>query len=104
MRATKCKIWVRARVLPDGEPVTIFGREAWCLRALVEAGEKGCTPISNPAPRWSAYVHDLRHKFGLVIETIHEAHAGPYAGSHARYVLHSEVVILEDNETVRAAA
>ncbi|WP_287361225.1 hypothetical protein [Mesorhizobium sp.] len=83
--------------------MTIYGREAWCLRRLIEAGEKGCTPIEQPAPRWSAYVHDLKHKFGIVIDTVHEAHAGPYAGNHARYVLRS-IVILDDNETARAAA
>lgn len=104
MSRSKNKIWVRVKVLPDGEPMTIYGREAWCLRRLIEAGEKGCTPIEQPAPRWSAYVHDLKHKFGLGIDTIHEPHTGPYAGSHARYVLRSIVAILDDNETARAAA
>ncbi|TIP24118.1 MAG: hypothetical protein E5X67_30540 [Mesorhizobium sp.] len=104
MSRPKDKIWVRVKVLPDGEPITIYGREAWCLRRLIEAGEKGCTPIEQPAPRWSAYVHDLKHKFGIVIDTVHEAHAGPYAGSHARYVLRSLVVIIEDSESARAAA
>ncbi|RWQ41857.1 MAG: hypothetical protein EOS21_11865 [Mesorhizobium sp.] len=104
MSRAKNKIWVRAMVLPDGEPTTIYGREAWCLRRLMEAGKKGCTPIEQPAPRWSAYVHDLKHKFGLVIETIHEGHAGLFAGSHARYVLLSEVEIIEDSETAKAAA
>ncbi|AZO11219.1 hypothetical protein EJ074_20590 [Mesorhizobium sp. M3A.F.Ca.ET.080.04.2.1] len=90
------KYRIRARVLPDGEPMTIYGREAWCLERLMAAGSRGCTPIEQPAPRWSAYVHDLRHKFGLVIETIHEPHAGPFAGSHARYVLRSEVEIVPE--------
>ncbi|RWQ21575.1 hypothetical protein [Mesorhizobium sp.] len=100
----RSKIWVRVKVLPDGEQMTIYGREAWCLRRLIEAGEKGCTPIEQPAPRWSAYVHALRSEFGIAIETIHEAHPGPYAGSHARYSLRSRVAILEDNDTARAAA
>ncbi|RWP23766.1 MAG: hypothetical protein EOR01_07715 [Mesorhizobium sp.] len=100
----RSKIWVRAKVLPDGEPMTIYGREAWCLRRLIDAGEKGCTPIEQPAPRWSAYVHALRSEFGIAIETIHEAHAGPYKGSHARYSLRSRVAILEDSTTARAAA
>ncbi|RWP40150.1 MAG: hypothetical protein EOR04_19585 [Mesorhizobium sp.] len=100
----RSKIWVRVKVLPDGEPMTIYGREAWCLRCLVDAGEKGCTPVSHPGPRFAAYVHDLRHDYGLVIESIHEAHAGAYPGSHCRYVLRSIVAILDDNETARAAA
>jgi Winged helix domain len=73
--------------------LTLSGREAWALLALVEAGERGCTPIDTPAPRWSAYVHDLR-KLGFAIETIRERHGGPFAGEHARYVLRSPVVIL----------
>lgn len=100
----KAKVWVKVRVEPDGMPMTIYGREAWCLRCLIDAGTRGCTPIDRPAPRWSAYVHDLRHDFGLVIETIHEDHGGPYAGTHARYVLHSDVTIVEDSETATAEA
>jgi hypothetical protein len=32
---------------------------------------------------------------GLIIETIHESHDGPFSGTHARYVLHSQISILE---------
>ena len=53
---------------------------------LVEAGAKGVTPISRPAPRWSGYVFDLR-ELGIPIETIMEPHEGNYPGLHARYVL-----------------
>lgn len=60
----------------------LVGRNAWTLSELVRAGAKGCTPITNPAPRWSAYVHRLRHDYGLDIETIHEAHSGPFPGNH----------------------
>lgn len=79
----------------DGTPRTITptGREAWALRELIQAGARGCTPIDNPAPRWSAYIHDLRHEFGLYIETIHEKHGGDFPGTHARYVLRSQVAI-----------
>lgn len=70
--------------------VTVRGREKWALQALMAAGPLGCTPIDNPAPRWSAYVHDLRAR-GVAIETLTEAHAGPFAGNHARYVLRSAV-------------
>ena len=67
------------------------GRDEWALRQLMAAGGQGCTPIENPAPRWSAYIHDLRHEHGLDIETVPERHGGPFPGTHARYVLHSDV-------------
>jgi hypothetical protein len=76
-----------------GEPFTIEakGREAWALNRLTEAGRKGCTPIEQPAPRWSAYVHRLR-ALGVPIETRHEPHGGAFAGTHGRYVLRAHVV------------
>ncbi len=81
----------------DGGPValTLEGREAWALGKLIEAGEEGVTPIEQPAPRWSAYVHNLR-KLGLTIETVHEAHGGPFPGHHARYVLRSRLNLLHE--------
>lgn len=91
------RLVIRARILPDGNTVTVVGREAWALRNLVNAGSSGCTPIDHPGPRWSAYVLDLRG-MGFQIETIHEKHEGPFPGSHARYVLRSDVQIFEDSE------
>lgn len=85
----------------DGETsrfATATGREAWALQQLVAAGRGGCTPLSTPGPRWSAYVHDLRHEHGLAIETVHERHEGPFAGFHARYVLRSVVKLLDNQE------
>jgi hypothetical protein len=73
---------------------TFEGRFAWALLALVEAGEYGITPIERPAPRWSHYVYVLR-RAGIVIETIEERHAGPYAGRHGRYVLRTAVVVID---------
>lgn len=70
------------------------GRVAWALRALIEAGERGCTPIDTPSPRWSAYVFRLRRE-GLDIETITETHGGPFPGTHARYVLRTSLRVLE---------
>ncbi|MDF2371431.1 MAG: hypothetical protein P1V21_11635 [Rhizobiaceae bacterium] len=70
--------------------IALSGRNAWALSQLIKAGKTGCTPISRPAPRWSAYVHNLR-SVGFCIETIHEPHAGPFPGTHARYVLRSNV-------------
>jgi len=75
-----------------GEPFTIEakGRNAWALDRLREAGAKGCTPIAEPAPRWSAYVHNLRG-VGVPIETLTEPHGGEFSGKHGRYVLRATV-------------
>ena len=85
----------------DGRPaVTIRGRNARCLHTLIQAGETGVSPaMDDPMPRWSHYVFCLRSQFGAVIETVTEKHGGPYAGTHARYVLHSRV---EVHQVVRA--
>mgnify|MGYP003664246654 CR=1 FL=1 len=66
------------------------GRDAWALNRLIEAGPKGCTPLEEPAPRWSAYVHRLR-ELNVPIETIWEKHGGTYPGKHGRYVLRADV-------------
>jgi hypothetical protein len=88
------RLEIRFRVEPEGAWQTAKGRDAWALRALHAAGVRGVTPIDTPGPRWSGYVFKLR-RVGLVIETIHESHGGPFAGTHARYVLHSPVVVSE---------
>lgn len=90
----KKRLTIRARIEPDGREIELVGREAWAMQNLIAAGERGCTPIDHPGPRWSAYIHDLRG-FGFVIETVHENHSGPFPGSHARYVLQSTVTVLE---------
>ncbi len=75
-----------------GEPFTIEakGRDAWALDRLRKAGPKGCAPITEPAPRWSAYIFNLR-ALGVPIETLHEAHGGEFWGTHARYLLRATV-------------
>lgn len=80
-----------------GEPfrVLVAGRDKWALDRLRAAGGRGCTPISEPAPRWSAYVFNLR-ALGLKIETITEPHGGDFPGHHARYVLRSTVAPLTE--------
>jgi len=81
-------------VTPEGgKPFTVEakGRTAWALDRLRAAGPKGCTPITEPAPRWSAYVYNLR-ALGVSIETLHEPHGGEYAGTHGRYILRARVV------------
>lgn len=81
---------------PDG-PFTVNGQTARSLRALVDAGSKGVTAleVSTWALRFSAYCFDLRHKHGLVIDTLREVHPG---GWHGRHVLRSAVVIVEAND------
>lgn len=78
-----------------GRTLKVKGRDAWALHALLRAGERGVTPIERPAPRWSHYIFKLR-RAGLIVETIDEPHAGAYAGHHARYVLRSDVEVLEE--------
>jgi Winged helix domain len=86
---------VKAQIGDTGPVVTVRGRDAWALLELKAANDNGCTPIDQPGPRWSGYVHKLR-KAGIVIETIREAHGGPFSGQHARYVLRSLITILEE--------
>ena len=99
------RLVVIVRAGSDGRTFTVRGRDAWALLELLKAGARGCTPIDNPGPRWSAYVHALKTERGLAIETVHESHGGPFAGTHARYVLRSAVAILHrSDEPERAAA
>jgi hypothetical protein len=91
---SKTRISITVRILPDGSTHTLHGREAWALQELMKAGMRGCTPIDTPGPRWSHYVFQLR-RMGFAVETIHEKHAGPFPGTHARYVLRSDVGIVE---------
>lgn len=82
--------------------VTLSGRDAWALSELVKAGARGCTPVCTPGPRWSGYVHKLRHRYGIHVDTIHERHGGAFAGRHARYVLRSIVRIVATSEVEAA--
>jgi hypothetical protein len=65
----------------------------WTLFHLAKSGTTGITTIERPAPRWSAYVHELR-KMGIQIETEMEPHEGAYSGHHARYRLACEVQVI----------
>lgn len=71
--------------------VTVKGRDRWALENLMAAGERGCTPIDHPGPRWSAYAFNLRREHRIEIETITEKHEGPFSGHHARYVARSRI-------------
>jgi hypothetical protein len=81
----------------DGSERIAKGRCAWALSRLIAAGAEGCTPITEPGPRWSEYVRRLRGD-GVQIETITETHGGAYRGHHAVYVLRSPVEIIETKE------
>jgi len=63
------------------------------LAALIKAGSNGVTALelSSWAYRLGAYVHTLRHDYGLAIETLREPHDG---GWHGRYVLHTPCQII----------
>lgn len=78
----------------DAFNIAVLGRVKWALDQLRSAGLRGCTPILHPAPRWSAYVFDLR-ELGVPIETVREPHEGDYPGSHGRYVLRAIVTPAE---------
>ena len=92
---TVTKIWGKALFTIQNETdppfdIVVSGRDRWALEALSAAGDRGCTPIDTPGPRWSAYVFCLR-ELGVGIATVTEAHGGPFKGTHARYVLTSKV-------------
>ena len=72
----------------------VKGQTARTLIALIKAGAGGVTAleVNSWAYRLGAYVHDLRRRHGLAIETQREVHDG---GWHGRYVLHSAVTLGE---------
>jgi hypothetical protein len=83
-------------VLPDGLPFSVNGREAETLLALTAAGPRGLTSLeafrAGWAVRLAAYIHDLKHDFGVPIVATREEHDG---GSHARYFLVGRVEVLK---------
>lgn len=82
------------RVLQEDSECIIqpVGRTAWMLDRLLAAGAAGCSTLETFAPRVSDYIHKLRTRYGLNIESVPEAHDGPFKGHHARYVLRSRVL------------
>ncbi len=75
---------------------TATGRPGQTLYCLVVAGERGITAaeVSNWALRLAGYVYDLRHKHGLNIQAAQEPNTNGI-GTHARYILQSDVQIIE---------
>jgi hypothetical protein len=80
------KIQVTLNLSEQSRTFELKGRLGWAKAQLVEVGLDGLTPMARQAPRWSAYVFDLR-ELGIPIETHMEPHEGNYPGTHARYVL-----------------
>lgn len=99
------KLLIVARILPDGAPFVVKGREAETLRALVAAGPRGITALEGFRAGWAvrlaAYVFDLKRDFGLAIASNREEHDG---GHHGRYMLTSPVEILSGLPAAEAAA
>ena len=86
-----------ARVLPDGHPVTVSGREAQTLRLLISLGPAGFTSgEASPlgwARRTSHYVFKLRG-VGFPIATVREPTAD--GAMVARYSLACPVEVLTE--------
>lgn len=84
-------------------PFTVKGQTAKALLALEKAKSKGVTAleVNSWAYRFSAYCFDLRHKHGLVIETLREDHEG---GWHGRHVLRSLITILPNDADIDGEA
>jgi hypothetical protein len=89
--------------LPDGRRFQVTGQTARTIAALVEAGDRGVTALECGAWafRLAAYCHDLRHGFGLDIETKRETHPG---GWHGRHILCTPVRILDIEPPALAVA
>lgn len=94
MQAHKLTIRFKAYLEGGESTFEVSGRIAQTLLALVQTGDAGVTSleISTWALRLSAYIHTLRHDYGLDIYTRYEPHDG---GKHARYFLLTAVEIIE---------
>ena len=90
---SKCKKIAVAFNTPIGRIAISARQELRALVALINAGCCGVTALelSSWAYRLGAYVHTLRHDYGLEIETLREPHDG---GWHGRYVLHTPCQII----------
>ncbi len=97
------KIHQKAIVIDDDgseRSLTVTGRYAQTLKALVAAGQSGTTAleISSWALRLSHYVFILRREYGLEISMELEPNGGDYGGSHGRYRLVSRVLLIDEQE------
>ncbi|MDW9711865.1 winged helix domain-containing protein [Sinorhizobium meliloti] len=97
---------IRVNVLNDnnepcGLPVTFVGREAYTLRKLLDAGDRGISSLDHVGIRLAHYCMKIR-RAGIVIETVKTPQRGEYRGWYGIYKLRSRLSVLEDN--TRAAA
>ena len=85
---------IKVKIETSDTPIMLHlqGRLAWTMLELVKAGDKGITPLHNPAPRVSHYVMTLRRK-GVAIDTEMQTHGGAFPGEHGVYRLKSVVTI-----------
>lgn len=85
---------IKAKIQTTDNPIVLIlrGRLAWTLLELINADDRGITPLHNPAPRLSHYVMTLRRK-GVAIDTDMQAHGGAFPGEHGVYRLKSAVTI-----------
>ena len=79
-------------------PLNLTGRNAQCLKALIESRDRGITALDlgGAAVRISNYILALRRDHGIEIETITEKHGGEFAGNHGRFRLRSTVTLPRD--------
>lgn len=73
-------------------PLQLTKRATMFLEEMI-AKPEGITSIDYPGVRVADAILKLR-KAGVDVKTIHEPHAGEFAGRHARYVLRSRVTRL----------
>jgi len=71
--------------------LSVKGRVRWALEALIQGP---LSPLGNPAPRISSYVHSLG-SMGVTIDTEYEFHGGEFAGTHGKCKLVSTVSIIK---------
>ena len=96
-KSAPSKFSVRVRI-GEGEAAvekTLFGRFAWTIVKLLEAGERGISSIDEVGPRVAHYVWVLRRREGIAIESIDEKHGGRFPGRHSRYRLKTKVGLIE---------
>lgn len=93
------KIRSRFKILGADRICEVEGQEARTLAALHDAGATGITAleVSTWALRLAHYVMKLK-KLGLSIDMVREKHSGPVPGWHGRYILRSQVSILDKSE------
>jgi hypothetical protein len=90
------KFSVRVRIGQGEVEKTLFGRFAWTVIELINAGERGLTAADlPPGLRLAHYIFRLKRD-GIPIRAERERHGGRFSGSHARYRLAGPIEIVGD--------